>query len=61
MGGRLLVQKNVYLAALKPRKVGCRGRQTRHPIDRFVDAYLAKNKLAFPDAADDVAFFARLS
>lgn len=54
-------KKTVYLAPLKPRRVELppivKGRA--HPIDRLVDAYFAKNKLAFPEPADDVAFLRR--
>ena len=54
-------KKSVYLAPLKPRKVelpvAMNGRT--HPIDRLVDAYFAKNKMAFPEVADDVTFLRR--
>jgi hypothetical protein len=54
-------KKSVYLAPLKPRRVELppivKGRA--HPIDRLVDAYFAKNKLAFPEPANDVVFLRR--
>lgn len=55
-------KKSVYLAPLKPRRVELppivNGRD--HPIDRIVDIYFAKNKIAFPEAADDVTFLRRV-
>lgn len=54
-------KKSVYLAPLKPRRVElpsvANGRT--HPIDRFVDAYFVRNKLAFPSTADDLTFLRR--
>ncbi len=55
-------KKSVYLAPLKPRRLelppAVNGRT--HPIDRLVDSYFARNKLAFPEPADDVAFLRRV-
>jgi hypothetical protein len=55
-------KKSAYVAALRPRRpqlpAAVAGRD--HPIDRIVDAYLAKNKLAQLEPADDVAFVRRI-
>ena len=51
-----------YVAPLKPRRPTLPPAHDarEHPIDRIVDAYFVKNKLARPQPLDDVAFIRRL-
>lgn len=55
--------KKTYEPPLKPRHpelpAAIEGRF--HPIDRIIDAYLAKNKQARPELIDDAGFYRRLS
>jgi hypothetical protein len=51
-----------YVAPLKPRRptLPPAGAGRDHPIDRIVDAYLAKNQVATPQPLDDTGFIRRL-
>jgi hypothetical protein len=55
-------KKSAYVAPLKPRrpKLPAASDGRSHPIDRIVDAYLARNNVPRPQAADDIAFVRRI-
>src|SRR5262249_12004151 len=54
---------SAYVAPLKPRRPTLPAAQNGqdHPIDRIINAYHAKNRVAPPAALDDVAFLRRLA
>jgi hypothetical protein len=56
-------KKDEYVAPLKPRRPTLPPERDglTHPIDRILDAYYTKNKIAPPKAIDDVAFIRRVS
>ena len=61
MGARLTTLKvSTYIAPLEAASVTSLPPGAGHPIDRIVDAYFAKNKIAPPAALDDVAFVRRV-
>ncbi len=49
-----------WVAPIAPRDPGVPAGSNRHPVDRFIAAYFAKHRMAFPGAATDARFARRV-
>ena len=51
---------NGWVAPIEPRYPGLPAGRKPHPVDRFLEAYFAKNAMVFPAAAGDAVFLRRV-